>query len=150
MQCPESGDKKNPFYQLLLAVSINRGLGACLCLWKHYINHESCSKTLGLSKGKTKHQIPTTCHLQWFSVKGSSDGLAFKWQVHGPGAVGAVTSYREAQRHTQNQWHPVFVKEEFDHLLLLLVIQDDNGRHAPLVQYAGEKVGFWRAARHSG
>jgi len=75
-------------------------------------------------------------------VKGSFDGLAFKRQVQGPDAVGAVTSYREAQRHTQNQAHPVFVKEEFDHLLLLLVIQDDNGRRALLLQYAGEKVGF--------
>lgn len=97
-------------------------------------------------KGKNPHQNTTqTPHHTESAVvyeKGSFDGLAFKCWVHGPGAVGAVTSYWEAQRHTQNQWHPAFIKEEFDPLLFLLVIQDDNGRQAALAQCAGEKVGF--------
>lgn len=42
----------------------------------------------------------------------------------------------------KKQPHPECLKEEFDPLLLLLVIQDDNGRQAPLAQRAGEKVGF--------
>lgn len=42
----------------------------------------------------------------------------------------------------KNQRHPEFAKEEFDPLLLLLVIQDDNRRQAPLPVCAGEKVGF--------
>lgn len=146
------GERK-PFYQAFISSQHYRGLRVCLCLWKHYINNKSCSKTLGLSKEKQTnkpHKTPTICYLQWFAVKGSFDGFAFKWWVHGPGAVDAVTSSWEAQRHSQNQWHLVFIKEKSDLLLLLLVIQDDNGRHSALPQYAGGKVGFWPAARHSG
>lgn len=49
---------------------------------------------------------------------------------------------REHSAIDKKQRHPVFVREESDHLLLLLVIQHDSGRRAPLLQYAGEKVLF--------
>lgn len=123
------------FYQVLL--SVQRAQRLLVSVKAQPINHELCSITLGLSKGE---ETPTTHDLQWFMGK----AVLLDW----PFSVGSMDEvllalWRLAEKHSaKNRWHPAVIKEEFDPLLLLLVIQDDNGRQAPLAQCAGEKVGF--------